>query len=55
MLLVGNKSDLDHQRVVSTEEAADLARQLKISYIECSAKLKINVDQAFHDLVRSVR
>lgn len=24
-------------------------------YIECSAKLRINVDQAFHELVRIVR
>ncbi|OQV17852.1 Ras-like protein 2 [Hypsibius exemplaris] len=55
MLLVGNKADLEHQRVVPAEEASDLARQLKIPYIECSAKLKINVDLAFHDLVRTVR
>ncbi|KAL9698654.1 hypothetical protein quinque_002095 [Culex quinquefasciatus] len=55
MLMVGNKSDLDHQRVVSLEEAQQLSRQLKIPYIECSAKLRINVDQAFHELVRVVR
>lgn len=24
-------------------------------YIECSAKLRINVDQAFHELVRIIR
>ncbi|GLV39728.1 Ras oncogene at 64B [Carabus blaptoides fortunei] len=55
MLMVGNKVDLEHQRAVWQEEAHDLARQLKIPYIECSAKLRMNVDQAFHELVRVVR
>jgi len=55
MLLLGNKADLEHQRMVSSDEAATLARQLKIPYMECSAKLRMNVDQAFHELVRTVR
>lgn len=40
---------------VSNDEAHALARQLKSPYIECSAKLRMNVDQAFHELVRLVR
>nr|CAD7398755.1 unnamed protein product [Timema cristinae] len=40
---------------VSPVEAQNLSRQLKIPYIECSAKLRMNVDQAFHELVRIVR
>ncbi|XP_033337659.1 ras-like protein 2 isoform X1 [Megalopta genalis] len=55
MLMVGNKADLDQQKIVSVEEAQNMARQLKIPYIECSAKLRMNVDQAFHELVRIVR
>ncbi|XP_026739513.1 ras-like protein 2 [Trichoplusia ni] len=55
MLLVGNKADLENQRVVSLEEAQALSRQLKVPYIECSAKARMNVDQAFHELVRLVR
>lgn len=55
MLMVGNKSDLEAQRTVSLEDAQQLSRELKIPYIECSAKLKINIDQAFHELVRVVR
>jgi len=55
MLMVGNKADLDHQRVVSTEEGKQLAQQLKISHKECSAKLRVNVDQAFYELIRIVR
>ncbi|XP_075984561.1 ras-like protein 2 [Anticarsia gemmatalis] len=55
MLLVGNKADLENQRVVSLEEAQSLSRQLKVPYIECSAKARMNVDQAFHELVKLVR
>ncbi|CAG9568391.1 unnamed protein product [Danaus chrysippus] len=55
MLMVGNKADLEHQRVVTLDEAQALSRQLKVPYIECSAKARMNVDQAFHELVRLVR
>ncbi|KAH9642589.1 hypothetical protein HF086_011182 [Spodoptera exigua] len=41
--------------LVSLEEAQALSRQLKVPYIECSAKARMNVDQAFHELVRLVR
>lgn len=55
MLLVGNKADLEHQRSVSADEARQMAQSLKIAYMECSAKLRMNVDQAFYELVRIVR
>ncbi|KAI8518976.1 PREDICTED: ras-related protein R-Ras2-like [Branchiostoma belcheri] len=55
MLLVGNKADLDQQRVVTQEEGQELARQLRVGYLEASAKTRLNVDQAFHELVRIVR
>ncbi|XP_055382567.1 ras-like protein 2 [Condylostylus longicornis] len=55
MLMVGNKSDLDRQRQVSLDEAQNMSRSLGIPYIECSAKLRINVDQAFHELIRVIR
>ncbi|ERL89564.1 hypothetical protein D910_06929, partial [Dendroctonus ponderosae] len=54
MLMVGNKVDLEQQRVVWQEEAQQLARNLKIPYIECSAKMRMNVDNAFYELVRVV-
>ncbi|XP_050292889.1 ras-like protein 2 [Anthonomus grandis grandis] len=55
MLIIGNKVDLEHQRVVWQEEAQEMARTLKIPYIECSAKMRMNVDNAFYELVRVVR
>ncbi|KAH7704563.1 Ras-related protein R-Ras2 [Aphelenchoides avenae] len=55
MILVGNKCDLVDERQISKAEAEDVAQQLRIPYIECSAKHRLNIDQAFHDLVRLVR
>ncbi|CAB4067183.1 RRAS2 [Lepeophtheirus salmonis] len=46
---------LRNHRVISVEEGRAMARQLKIPYIECSAKVRMNVDQAFYELVRLVR
>ena len=47
LFLVGNKSDLEHQRVVSFEEADSLAKYYKIDYIETSAKTGMNVNFMF--------
>jgi len=55
MLIVGNKADIDRQRQVSTADCEDMAKQLKTPFIECSAKNRMNVDQAFHELVRLIR
>lgn len=55
MILVGNKSDLENERTVSTSEGQEASRKLKITYLESSAKQRINVDAAFHDLVRAIR
>jgi len=55
IILVGNKCDLDNERVVSKEEGAQLARSFGCKFIETSAKSRINVDNAFYDLVREIR
>ncbi|XP_069765672.1 ras-related protein R-Ras isoform X2 [Narcine bancroftii] len=55
MILIGNKADLEHQRQVTKEESDNLAQQLKITYLEASAKIRLNVDNAFHNLVRAIR
>jgi len=55
MLIVGNKADLDKSRQVSRQECENMAKQLKTPFIECSAKNRMNVDQAFYELVRLIR
>lgn len=52
MILVGNKADLsDEHRRVSQEDAQAKADEWGMSYIETSAKLYTNVDEAFMSLV----
>ena len=55
MILVANKADLDHHRIVTKDEGLELSQQLKIEYIEASAKMRLNVDQSFYDLVKIIR
>jgi Ras-related protein M-Ras len=56
VLLVANKVDLVGQRKVSREAGQKVAEELKLPYIETSAKNPpLNVDLAFHELVRIVK
>jgi small GTP-binding protein len=53
IVLVGNKCDMYAQRVVTTEEGADLAKKLGIPFLEASAKTTMNVDEIFLSLVKA--
>jgi len=55
MMLVGNKCDLEEQRQVSSEEGQSLARTIGCQFKEASAKTRVNVEEAFYDLVREIR
>eukprot|EP01111_Echinosteliopsis_oligospora_P001004 TRINITY_DN1127_c0_g1_i1.p1 TRINITY_DN1127_c0_g1~~TRINITY_DN1127_c0_g1_i1.p1 ORF type:complete len:187 (-),score=32.41 TRINITY_DN1127_c0_g1_i1:118-678(-) len=54
MVLVGNKCDLREQRAVTEQQGQDLARSFRCAFVEASAKLKINVEEIFLQLVREV-
>lgn len=47
IILVGNKSDLDEQRQVPTEEGAAFARRNDLIFFETSAKTSAGVEQTF--------
>ncbi|XP_035252785.1 RAB3D, member RAS oncogene family, b isoform X2 [Anguilla anguilla] len=51
VVLVGNKSDLEEERVVPTEGSRQLANELGFHFFEASAKDNVNVRQAFERLV----
>ena len=47
--LVGNKSDLVDNRVVSREEADNFAKEHNLPYIETSAKEGVNIEELFEN------
>jgi len=54
LLLVGNKVDLEHQREVSKSEGITLAQQWECSFIETSAKNRININDVFAEVVKEM-
>jgi len=46
-MLIGNKSDLDPRRQVSTEEGERFARENGLIFMETSAKTAFNVEESF--------
>ncbi|KNC74699.1 hypothetical protein SARC_12759, partial [Sphaeroforma arctica JP610] len=56
LVLAGNKCDLEDDRQITFDEGKKAAEDLgNIPFIETSAKLGVNVDQAFYELVRLIR
>ena len=49
------QSDMGDKREVSYGEGELLARTLKCPFFETSAKLRINIDECFHELVREIK
>ena len=59
MIIVGNKCDLDDQRVITTQQGEELAARYSgstgcCSYIEVSAKMCIRVNDVFTKIVRLI-
>ena len=53
-LLVGNKCDLENERVVTAKEGKEFADSLGISFMETSAKQRINIDESFMTLTKQI-
>ncbi|KAI8876793.1 hypothetical protein K501DRAFT_231384 [Backusella circina FSU 941] len=53
-IIIGNKVDKESSRVVTYEEGETLAKKLSTLFIECSAKTKSGVKEAFEELVEKI-
>ena len=53
-LLLGNKSDLVNDRLVSEEKGIEKARELNMRLFEASALDKTNVNEAFNYLIKEI-
>lgn len=55
MVLIGNKSDLESDRVLSIEDGVQVSQKWGlVPFYETSAMYKTNVDEAFIDVVRQI-
>jgi len=55
IVLCGNKSDLDNDRVVTTEEGSNLADQYGVQFFETSALTGNNVEKMFTALATTIK
>ena len=55
LVLCGNKCDLSDERQVPLIEGEDLARSFQAPFFETSAKLRLNVDDIFFNIVREIK
>ena len=54
MILLGNKTDLEDKRVVSTEEGKNKAEFYNLTFMETSALNGNNIQEAFNELIMDV-
>ncbi|KAH8869483.1 Ras-related protein Rab6 [Schistosoma japonicum] len=54
VFLVGNKVDLEDERVVSAEEAAEKAEKENLFFIETSAKTDFQIQKLFDEVVKEI-
>jgi len=54
IMLIGNKSDLTDNRVVSTEEGEKFAKENGLMFMEISAKSRENIEEAFVKTAESI-
>jgi len=54
-ILVGNKCDLQEQKVVDEQQGRALAQEYGLKFVEASAKSNIGVDDAFITLAKDIK
>jgi GTPase KRas protein len=52
MVIVGNKIDLEDERLVSKEQGQALAKQFSCTFLEASAKYRVNVPEVYKTFIK---
>jgi len=55
VVVFGNKCDLEQDREVPQTEGKQFADSIEASFFETSAKVRLNVEEGFYQLVRVIR
>ena len=53
VVIVGNKADLEKDRVIDFQEGSEFAKKFQFDYVEVSAKTGMNVNILFEILCKS--
>ncbi len=53
-IVIGNKIDKEDERTVAREEGVAFAKEYGCLFLECSAKTKVRVAEAFDELVKGI-
>ncbi|KAJ6245153.1 ras-like protein [Anaeramoeba flamelloides] len=51
LVILGNKSDLEDERQVTTEQGENFSTSLGVPFFECSSKIRINIEESIHALI----
>ena len=54
LLMIGNKNDLENERIISFEEASEYAKNQKMEYMETSSKTGDNVNKAVETICKKI-
>ena len=54
LILIGNKCDMENERAVGTRDGDGLAREWGCPFFETSARTRVNVTEAFSEIVRQI-
>ena len=54
LVLIGNKCDMEENRMIKKEQGEKLAQRYGLKFFECSAKKGINVNEAFQELIDQI-